>query len=87
MKTSTRKYNEQYRLAHLLIDGTSKPQKLPYCNEHKRCDVCRSHVQAYGYIFDDEGSFLTYRCPTCGKCYAVLYEEDWHWTEEENEDD
>lgn len=86
MKTSTRKYNEQYRRKHLYIEGYNNPEIVPACSEHKRCDICRSHVQEYGlHNYDTRTGeilhnafFIDYTCPTCGKSYAVLktYEDE-----------
>ena len=75
MKTSTRKYNEQYRRKRLYVDGYNNPEIVPACNEHKRCGVCTSHVKLTG--LSGSGSILTYiyECPTCGKSYGV--QEEW----------
>ena len=79
MKTSHRKYNEQYRDSHLYVDGYWNPEIVPECNEHKRCDVCRCHVKETGLDAgtDDNGHTivtLIYTCPTCGKSYGVQYD-------------
>ena len=81
MKTSHRKYNNQYRLSHWNIDGGGNPEIVPECNEHKRCDVCRCHVKENGEKFgidemDEQGNIVTtwvYTCPTCGKSYGVQH--------------
>ena len=79
MKTSHRKYNNQYRHSHWNIDGGGNPEIVPECNEHKRCDVCRCHVkedvQEFG--LDKQGHTImtqVYTCPTCGKSYGVQYD-------------
>jgi len=75
MKTSVRKYNEQYRDKMLYIDGYQNAEIVPTCNEHKRCEVCpvHSHVKLCALYSHPEGLLEIYICPTCGKSYAVLY--------------
>ena len=72
MKTSRRKYNQHYRLQHLYIDGFYRHTIVPHCNEHTRCDECKSHVRLTGFRGCPEGWILIYECPTCGKSYGVL---------------
>ena len=76
MKTSTRKFNEQYRFSRLYIDGYHNPEVVKTCNEHKRCEVCpvHSHVQLYGGCSRPNGWLEIYVCPTCWKSYAVFIE-------------
>ena len=71
MKTSRRKYNEQYRDEHLYIDGFHNPKIVEHCNEHKRCEECRSHLELVGGSSIDDGWLNIYSCPTCGKSYGV----------------
>lgn len=75
MKTSRRKYNQHYRHQHLGIDDFNNPTIVPYCNEHTRCDECRSHVRLVGFHGYPEGWLRVYECPTCGKSYGVLHKD------------
>lgn len=74
MKTSTRKYNEQYRCKRLYVDGYNNPEIVQSCSEHKRCEVCRSHVKLAGLSGSEGILTYVYTCPTCGKSYGVQYD-------------
>ena len=85
MKTSVRKFNQQYRTKRLEVNGVWNAEVVPTCNEHKRCDVCpvHSHVKFCAITGNSDGELEIYVCPTCGKSYAVLYE----WPDEEKEEE
>ena len=74
MRTSVRKYNEQYKEKRLYVDGYHNAEIVPTCNEHKRCEVCpvHSHVELCAWHFLPEGVQEIYICPTCGKSYGVI---------------
>ncbi len=81
MKTSRRKYNQQYRSQHLYINGFHAPTIVSTCNEHVRCEECGSHVKLTGFRGCPDGWILVYECPTCGKSYGVI-----KYVDEEAED-
>lgn len=75
MKTSARKYNKQYRSKRLYVDGYNNPEIVLDCNAHKRCGVCRSHVELWGFYGKPEGFLWIYVCPVCGKSYGVFHKD------------